>query len=70
MIVCSIVEDQERGFSLGAADYLLKPILEEDLVSSLNRLNGDGAIHEVLVVDDDPDSLRLIQKIFQTSDDV
>jgi CheY-like chemotaxis protein len=68
VIVCSIVEEQERGFSLGAADYLLKPILEEDLVGSLNRLNGDGAIHDVLVVDDDPDSLRLIQKIFQPSD--
>ncbi len=68
VIICSIVEEQERGFSLGAADYLLKPILEEDLVTSLNRLNGDGAIHDVLVVDDDPDSLRLIQKIFQASD--
>jgi signal transduction histidine kinase/DNA-binding response OmpR family regulator len=68
VVVCSIVEEQERGFSLGAADYLLKPILEEDLVGSLNRLNGDGSIHEVLVIDDDPDSLRLMQKIFQGSE--
>lgn len=67
VIVCSILEQQERGFSLGAADYLLKPILEEDLVNALNRLNGDGTIHDVLVIDDDPDSLRLMQKIFQDS---
>ncbi len=32
VIICSIIEEQERGFSLGAADYLLKPILEEDLL--------------------------------------
>jgi CheY-like chemotaxis protein len=67
VVICSILEQRERGFSLGAADYLLKPILEEDLVSALNRLNGDGAIHEVLVIDDDPNSLRLMQKIFQHS---
>jgi CheY-like chemotaxis protein len=67
VIVCSILEQQERGFSLGAADYLLKPILEDDLVNALNRLNGDGAIHEVLVIDDDPEALRLMEKIFYRS---
>ena len=63
VVVCSIVEEQEKGFSLGAADYLLKPILEEDIISSLNRLNADGSIREVLVVDDDPHALRLIDKM-------
>ena len=63
VIICSIVEEEEKGFSLGAADYLVKPILEEDLVDSLNRLNGDGSINEVLVIDDDPNDLRLVEKI-------
>jgi PAS domain S-box-containing protein len=63
VIICSIVEEEEKGFSLGAADYLVKPILEEDLVHSLNRLNGDGSINEVLVIDDDPNDLRLVEKI-------
>jgi PAS domain S-box-containing protein len=63
VIICSIVEEEEKGFSLGAADYLVKPILEEDLVHSLNRLNGDGTINEVLVIDDDLNDLRLVEKI-------
>jgi len=63
VIVCSIVEDEEKGFSLGAADYLVKPILEEDLLTSLDRLNGDGSIREVLVIDDDPNDLRLLGKM-------
>jgi len=25
VVICSIVEEKERGFSLGAADYLLNP---------------------------------------------
>jgi PAS domain S-box-containing protein len=63
VIVCSIVEDLEKGYSLGASDYLVKPILEDDLVNSLDRLNADGSIREVLVIDDDPNDLRLIAKI-------
>jgi CheY-like chemotaxis protein len=63
VIICSILEQTERGFSLGAADYLVKPILEEDLVHALDRLNRNGMIREVLVIDDDPNDLRLIEKI-------
>ena len=63
VIVCSIIEDLEKGFNLGAADYLVKPILEDDLVNALDRLNADGSIRDVLVIDDDPDDLRLIGKI-------
>lgn len=63
VIVCSILEQADRGFSLGAVDYLVKPILEEDLVHALGRLNKDGSIREILVIDDDPDDLRLMEKI-------
>jgi len=69
VIICSIMEQAEKGFSLGAADYLVKPILEEDLVCALDRLNKDGTIHEVLVIDDDPNDLRLIEKILSQHGD-
>ena len=63
VIICSITEKADKGFSLGAADYLVKPILEEDLVHALDRLNKNGEIHEVLIIDDDPNDLRLMGKI-------
>jgi len=63
VIICSIVEDLKKGFNLGATDYLVKPILEDDLVNALDRLNADGSIRDVLVIDDDPDDLRLVGKI-------
>jgi PAS domain S-box-containing protein len=66
VIVCSIIEDLEKGFNLGASDYLVKPILEEDLVNALDRLNTDGSIREVLIIDDNRDDLRLIEKILST----
>jgi PAS domain S-box-containing protein len=63
VIVCSIVEEQEKGFNLGATDYLVKPILEDDMLNVLDRLNIDGSIREVLIVDDNPDDLRLIGRM-------
>lgn len=65
VVICSIIEEQERGFSLGAAEYLLKPILEDDLVAAIDRLNADGNIQEVLIIDDDANSLRLMEKLFE-----
>ncbi len=67
VIVCSIIEDLERGFRLGAADYLVKPILEEDLVQALDRLNANGSIREVLVIDDNRDDLQLIGKLLNNA---
>jgi signal transduction histidine kinase/CheY-like chemotaxis protein/PAS domain-containing protein len=64
VVICSIIEEQERGFSLGAVDYLLKPIMEDDLLGALDRVNSDGKIREVLVVDDDLNALRLMGKFF------
>ncbi|HEX7557170.1 MAG TPA: response regulator, partial [Leptolinea sp.] len=65
VIVCSILEEDEKGISLGASDYLTKPILEEDLLNALDRLNGIGDIHDVLVIDDDEKDLRLMDKILR-----
>jgi PAS domain S-box-containing protein len=63
VLICSILEDEDKGFNLGAADYLVKPILEDDLLSALTRLSTNGGIQEVLVIDDSPEDLRLIGKI-------
>ncbi len=63
IVVCSILEQAEKGYSLGAADYLVKPFLQEDLVNALSRINFDGQIQSILIVDDDPADLRLVSKM-------
>lgn len=52
VIMVTIAEDRSRGFSLGAADYLTKPIDWNRLHQTLQRYCRPPA--EVLVVDDDP----------------
>ena len=41
ILVCSIIQDKTRGFSLGAADYLVKPITEDELRRALERVRRD-----------------------------
>lgn len=65
VVICSIMEQTDKGFNLGASDYLVKPILEEEIVNAINKLNKDGSIREVMVIDDDPNDLRLIEKILK-----
>lgn len=67
VIICSILEEEEKGFSFGAADYLVKPFVQEDLINAINRINPEGTIHEVLVIDDSADDLRLVQKMIEES---
>jgi len=38
VVICSVIDDRELGFSLGAADYLTKPVSRTDLVDSLRRV--------------------------------
>jgi CheY-like chemotaxis protein len=38
VVICSILAEHQKGIELGAADYLTKPILEDDLVRILNQL--------------------------------
>ncbi len=63
IIICSILEDEEKGYNLGAADYLIKPFLQEELINTINRANKDGKIHKILVIDDDSSDIRLVTKI-------
>ncbi len=66
VIICSIVSDKNRGFSLGAADYLIKPIVEHELVKALKSLeNRQKEQVRVLVIDDQADDILLIRRILE-----
>jgi signal transduction histidine kinase/DNA-binding response OmpR family regulator len=58
VLVITIIDDPERALSLGAVDYLVKPIERAGLMAALDRLRpvrepATGPL-DVLLVDDDP----------------
>jgi len=62
VIVMSIVDEKGLGFSLGAADYLTKPLDYSRLSSVVNRHAQGGRGQRVLVVEDDPATQELVTK--------
>jgi signal transduction histidine kinase/DNA-binding response OmpR family regulator len=64
VVIASVVADRNKGFALGAAAVIEKPISREELYESLVDLGlfpqSDGGTLRVLVIDDDPKSVELI----------
>ncbi len=52
IIVASTIEDQAKGFHLGAQAYILKPLERADLLRELGALTAGPALPRVLIIDD------------------
>jgi signal transduction histidine kinase/CheY-like chemotaxis protein len=66
VIVVSIIDQPGKGFALGAADYLLKPVGREQLLHALQRVSLTGGHREmktILTIDDDPMAVELVAAI-------
>lgn len=62
----TFVQEQNRGYTLGASDYLTKPVDRQQLGEVLQRHisqspGGETPGGEILVVDDDPMTRRLMR---------
>jgi len=60
VILMTIVDEKNRGYALGATDYLVKPVDREKLVGVLYALCGASA-GRLLVVDDDDIGRRQVR---------
>src|SRR4051812_629520 len=64
VVIVSIVADRNKGFALGAAAVMQKPVSRQELYNSLVELSlvpvEPGKSLRILVVDDDPRAVELI----------
>ena len=65
VIMLTIVDDRNQGYTLGAADYLTKPIDRGRLLAVLHKYRRDGAPCPALVVEDDPVSRQLLRAVLE-----
>lgn len=69
VIIVSIMDEKNLGFSLGAVDYFVKPVNKEDLIQALDRVHilprSDRKVPSVLVIDDDKAAVDLIEVILE-----
>jgi PAS domain S-box-containing protein len=60
VMMLTIVDDQAKGFALGASEYLEKPIDRECLARILRKYATAAETGHVLVVDDDPANREIL----------
>ena len=66
VVMISIVEDRQLGFSLGAADYLTKPIDRTRLTKILAKhAHADEASRTALVIDDMADNRLMLTSLLK-----
>jgi signal transduction histidine kinase/DNA-binding response OmpR family regulator len=65
VVMVSMLEDQDIGYALGAADYLTKPFDRQTLVSALQRYRNGAAPRPVLVVEDDVATREVIRRTLE-----
>jgi CheY-like chemotaxis protein len=61
VVMATMVADRSLGYSLGASDYLMKPVTRERLQTALAKYKCDPPPCSVLLVEDDPDSRDLLR---------
>ena len=61
VIMLTIVDDRNLGFSLGASEYMTKPIDRNRLIALIRKFSPADRDGRILVVDDDPDLRHMIR---------
>jgi CheY-like chemotaxis protein len=61
VVIISMMSDQNTGFALGAAEYMVKPINREYLASLLHKYRCAQMPCDVLLVEDDDDTRQVVR---------
>ena len=67
VVMLSMGNDKTGGYSLGATDYLTKPVDREQLLNTLSCYYPAGETRPVLLVEDDADTREMMTRILLKS---
>jgi CheY-like chemotaxis protein len=67
VVIVSMLDERGRGFALGAADYLVKPVTRDHVVAALSRC-ATTAPETVVALSDDPSVLELLESVASHAD--
>ncbi len=63
VIILSMTDDKPLGYSLGASEFLTKPLDRDQLVAVIDKYLSDSAGRSVLVVEDDATTSEMMVKL-------
>ena len=62
VVMLTIIDDKNKGYTLGASDYIIKPVNRDQLLSVLDRYRTADTSCSVLIVEDDPDMRNRLRR--------
>ncbi len=65
VVMLTIVDDRNLGYSLGASEYMTKPIDRSRLVAVIEQFSRPDGDHVALVVDDDPEVRTIVRRTME-----
>lgn len=66
--IVSMIDNKKLGYSLGASDYIVKPVVQDMLLKRLNKLSEERGLKKILIVDDDLSQAELVEEILESDD--
>lgn len=68
-VICiSILNNRALGLTLGAFEYLTKPVDKDQLIRELKRIEKRFKLYDILVIDDDPRDVAIMTKYLEEAD--
>ncbi|MCB9076821.1 MAG: ammonium transporter [Anaerolineaceae bacterium] len=65
VVILTMIDDKNIGYTLGAADYLTKPIDRERLLTTMQRFRCQQPLCSVLVVEDDDTTREMVRRTLE-----
>ena len=68
VVILTKTKDHELAFSLGAADFITKPVDADELLRRLDQFRSPDDSTHILVIDDDSGSRAMLRRVLERND--
>ncbi|QMV44111.1 response regulator [Cohnella cholangitidis] len=65
VVIMSLTNDKQLGYSLGASEFLTKPVQQDRLIAVMDKYISNRNEHSVLVIEDDATTSDLMTRVLQ-----
>ncbi|WP_159883240.1 hybrid sensor histidine kinase/response regulator [Paenibacillus puerhi] len=65
VVIWSMSSDRQLGYTLGASEFLTKPVQRDQLVTMMDKYVANRAEHTVLVIEDDSSASELVSRLLR-----
>jgi GAF domain-containing protein/DNA-binding response OmpR family regulator len=66
VVIVSLSQEVERAIQLGISSFVRRPFTPDELIEAVHNAERESHIERILIIDDQPESIRLLQQMLDT----